>query len=130
MQNTSDVHYDIVLDVASCLTPHSNHGCKRKRNNEQIQVNPLLSNKAWKLDRRNICSPSNLFPMLLKSYLLHSSSPRDIKIATWISKHSVTCYHCWKGGCTNAQQIIVWVNSQSLSSYIARQHSLLIVILV
>ena len=34
-QNTSGVHYDVVLDVASCLTPHSNHGCKRKRNNEQ-----------------------------------------------------------------------------------------------
>ena len=35
LQNTSGVHYDIVLDVASTLTPHSNHGCKRKQNNEQ-----------------------------------------------------------------------------------------------
>ena len=36
LQNTSGVHYDIVLDVnASSLTPHSNHGCKRKWNNEQ-----------------------------------------------------------------------------------------------
>ena len=35
LQNTSGVRYDIVLDVASSLTPHSNHGCKRKRNNEQ-----------------------------------------------------------------------------------------------
>ena len=35
LQNTSGVHYDIVLDVASTLTPHSNHGCKRKRKNEQ-----------------------------------------------------------------------------------------------
>ena len=30
LQNTSGVHYDIVPDVASTLTPHSNHGCKRK----------------------------------------------------------------------------------------------------
>lgn len=35
LQNTSGVHYDMVLDVASSLTPHSNYGCKRKWNNEQ-----------------------------------------------------------------------------------------------
>ena len=35
LQNTSGVHYDIVLDVASSLTPHANHGCERKLNNEQ-----------------------------------------------------------------------------------------------
>jgi len=35
LQNTRVVHYDIELDVASSLTPHANHGFKRKRNDEQ-----------------------------------------------------------------------------------------------
>ena len=34
LQNTSSVHYD-VLNVASSLTPLSNHDCKRKQSDEQ-----------------------------------------------------------------------------------------------
>ena len=57
LQNTSGVHYDIVLDVVSSLTPHSNHGCKRKWNNEQSHSRKTKSvsiiSQAHKLAKAN-----------------------------------------------------------------------------
>ena len=88
LQNTSGVHYDIVLDVASSLTPHSNHGCKRKRNNEQshhCKTKSVSISQPLKLAKANHVTDTSKhvsFTLSNREDLAHISSDSDSKLTS------------------------------------------------
>ena len=87
-QNISGVHYNIVLDVASSLTPHSNHGNKRKWNNEQshhhktksvsISQPPKLAKANYEVD----ISKQGSFTLSNREDLAHISSDSDSELTS------------------------------------------------
>ena len=88
LQNASGVHYDIVLDVVSSLTPHSNHGNKRKWNNEQSHHHKTKSvsisqpPKLAKANHEADISKHGYFTLSNREDLAHSSSDSDSELTS------------------------------------------------
>ena len=93
LQNTSGVHYDIVLDVASSPTAHANHGCKRRRNNERSHCRKAKSlsisqpPKLAKANHEADISKYGYFTLSKREDLAHSSSDSDSELT---SKNTVS----------------------------------------
>ena len=96
LQNTSGVHYDIVLDVASSLTPHSNHGRKRKWNNEQSHHHKTKSvsisqpPKLAKANHEADISKQGSFTLSNREDLAHISSDSDSELTSKTSKNTMS----------------------------------------
>ena len=88
LQNTSGVHYDIVLHVASSPTPHANHGCKRRRNIEQSHCHKTKSvtisqpPKLAKANHEADISKHGYFTLSNREDLAHSSSDSDSELTS------------------------------------------------
>ena len=88
LQNTSGVHYDIVLDVASSLAPHCEHGCKRKWNNEQSHCRKTKSvsisqpPKLGKVDHEADISKHKSILLSSREDLAHISSDSDSELTS------------------------------------------------